>query len=121
MPIYEYVCSACDHRADILHGRHDPGPHFCPACGKSGTMRKTFAPPAIVFKGTGWARKDRAASTRSATKSSARAGEDGSGGSSEGARQEGAGKPAGGSSSSGESNSSGESSTGSSKSSSHDD
>lgn len=59
MPIYEYVCTACDHRADILHGLNDPGPNFCPSCGKEGTMRKQFAPPAIHYKGTGWAKKDR--------------------------------------------------------------
>ena len=27
MPIYDYVCTACDHRADILHGDQRPGPH----------------------------------------------------------------------------------------------
>ncbi len=63
MPIYEYVCSACDHRCDIFHGLHDPGPHFCPSCGREGTMRKAFAPPTIVFKGSGWARKDRGATS----------------------------------------------------------
>ena len=64
MPIYEYTCSACGHRTDILHGIHDPAPAFCPECGAEGTLRKGFAPPAIVFKGSGWAKKDRAA-TRS--------------------------------------------------------
>ena len=51
MPIYEYVCTACDHRTDILHGINDPGPKFCPSCGREGTMRKQFAPPTIHFKG----------------------------------------------------------------------
>ena len=59
MPIYEYVCSACSHRLDILHGVHDAGPTFCPSCGAEGTMRKAFAPPTIHFKGTGWAKKER--------------------------------------------------------------
>ena len=59
MPIYEYLCTACDHRADILHGINDPGPQFCPSCGREGTMRKQFAPPTIHFKGSGWAKKDR--------------------------------------------------------------
>jgi putative FmdB family regulatory protein len=62
MPIYEYVCTACDHRADILHGINDPGPNFCPSCGREGTMRKQFAPPAIHYKGSGWAKKDRGSS-----------------------------------------------------------
>ena len=49
MPIYDYVCTACDHRADILHGINDPGPNFCPSCGKEGTMRKLFSAPSIHF------------------------------------------------------------------------
>jgi putative FmdB family regulatory protein len=63
MPIYEYICSACDHRADILHGLHDPGPTFCPSCGSEGTMRKAIATPTIIYKGSGWAKKDRRATS----------------------------------------------------------
>jgi len=29
MPIYEYLCTSCGHRADILHGINDHGPAFC--------------------------------------------------------------------------------------------
>src|SRR3954451_20086358 len=63
MPIYEYVCSACGHRADILHGINESGPNFCPSCGAEGTMRKQFAPPTIHLRGSGWAKKDRGASS----------------------------------------------------------
>jgi putative FmdB family regulatory protein len=70
MPIYEYACSACDHRTDILLGINDPGPHFCPSCGKPGTMRKLFAPPTIHYRGSGWAKKDRGGSSRRSSKSS---------------------------------------------------
>jgi putative FmdB family regulatory protein len=73
MPIYDYLCTECDHRADILHGINDPGPNFCPSCGKEGTMRKQFAAPAIHFKGSGWAKKDRGGS--SATKAAKSSGE----------------------------------------------
>ncbi len=59
MPIYDYLCTDCDHRADILHGINDPGPNFCPSCGGEGTMRKQFAAPTIHYKGSGWAKKDR--------------------------------------------------------------
>jgi putative FmdB family regulatory protein len=62
VPIYEYVCSACHHRTDILHGINEEGPTFCPSCGAEGTMRKAFAPPTIHYKGTGWAKKERSAS-----------------------------------------------------------
>jgi len=74
MPVYDYLCSACDHRADILHGINDPGPRFCPSCGAEATMRKQFAAPAVHFKGTGWAKKDRGgsgASTRASAKAAA--------------------------------------------------
>ena len=85
MPIYEYTCSACGHRTDILHGINDPAPPFCPECGAEGTLRKGFAPPAILFKGSGWAKKDRAA-TRStgSSKSSGDASESKSDGAAEG-------------------------------------
>jgi putative FmdB family regulatory protein len=63
MPIYDYLCSSCDHRADLLHGINDPGPLFCPSCGAEGSMRKQFAVPAIHFKGSGWAKKDRGGSS----------------------------------------------------------
>jgi putative FmdB family regulatory protein len=71
MPIYEYRCSACDHLTELLLGLNDPPPQFCPSCGAEGTMRKAFAPPAIVFKGSGWAKKDRATSSRPAASGAA--------------------------------------------------
>lgn len=64
MPIYDYVCSACGHRTEVVHGINDTGPRFCPSCGAEGTLKKGFNTPAILFKGSGWAKKDRAA-TRS--------------------------------------------------------
>ena len=68
MPIYEYACSVCGVSTDILHGVNDPAPEFCPACGAGGSLRKAFALPAIHFKGSGWAKRDRrtAAASRSA-------------------------------------------------------
>jgi putative FmdB family regulatory protein len=69
MPIYEYACAVCGHRTDILHGVHEPGPNFCPECGTEGSMRKAFAPPAIVFKGSGWAKKERRSSSSTSSSS----------------------------------------------------
>jgi putative FmdB family regulatory protein len=77
VPIYDYVCSACGHRTEILHGVHDAGPNFCPECGAEGTMRKAIAAPTFHFKGSGWAKKDRAAGSR--TKAAAKADGDSSG------------------------------------------
>jgi putative FmdB family regulatory protein len=64
VPIYEYRCTKCGHRTDILHGINQPGPNFCPACGAEGTMRKTISAPSVHFKGSGWAKRDRAAATK---------------------------------------------------------
>jgi len=63
VPIYDYLCSSCGERTEVIHGIADPGPRFCPACGADGTLRKAFAPPAVHFKGSGWAKKDRSSST----------------------------------------------------------
>ena len=63
MPIYDYGCSACGHVVEVIHGINEAGPRFCPACGKEGTMRKAFATPAVHFKGSGWAKKDRSATS----------------------------------------------------------
>jgi putative FmdB family regulatory protein len=73
VPIYEYRCTSCGHRTDILHGINQPGPNFCPACGAEGTMRKTISAPSVHFKGSGWAKRDRAAATttKAAAKSEA--------------------------------------------------
>lgn len=62
MPIYDYVCSNCGQLTEVIHGIDAPGPRFCPACGAEGTLRKTFALPAVHFKGSGWAKKDRSSS-----------------------------------------------------------
>jgi len=56
MPIYDYECRNCGHRVEVMHGVHAAGPAHCERCG--GQMRKLLAPPAIVFKGSGWAKKD---------------------------------------------------------------
>jgi len=123
MPIYDYLCSSCEHRADILHGINDPGPTFCPSCGAEGTLRKQFAAPTIHYKGSGWAKKDRGGSSRtragsssSGSSDSKRAKEGGSAGSSGGGSDGGSGGGAdvSSSNSSNSSNSSGGSGSGAS-------
>ena len=63
MARYDYTCAACGRRFEVVHGIHEEGPDACPLCG-SGPVRKAFAAPAIHFKGSGWAKKERRA-TRS--------------------------------------------------------
>lgn len=99
MPIYDYTCSSCGTLTEVVHGIHDPAPRFCPACGAEGTLTKAFALPAVHFKGSGWAKKDRASAARRSSKPAADAG---SGGPAE--------SPAGGDGTAAESGSGGESS-----------
>jgi putative FmdB family regulatory protein len=75
MPIYDYVCSNCQHRVEVIHGINDAGPRFCPNCGFEGGMRKALATPAIHFKGSGWAKKDRSATSRPAKSGDSKSGD----------------------------------------------
>ena len=63
MPYYDYVCANCGNEIEVMHSVHAEGPSACPKCG--GPMKKTFAVPAVHFKGTGWARKEKSTSSRS--------------------------------------------------------
>jgi putative FmdB family regulatory protein len=58
VPVYDYVCEACRHRFEAFHGLNEHGPSQCSACG-GGPVKRAFAPPTIVFKGSGWAKLDR--------------------------------------------------------------
>ena len=75
MPTYDYVCTVCGHRLEVVHGIHVLGPTTCPVCG--GPMRKAFAAPAVHFKGSGWAKKDRGAAVATRAAAKADAGGDG--------------------------------------------
>jgi putative FmdB family regulatory protein len=52
MPLYEYECTECGHRTELLQRHGDPPLGKCPQCG--GAVRKLFSAPAVQFKGTGW-------------------------------------------------------------------
>jgi putative FmdB family regulatory protein len=69
MPIYDYGCSNCGQTTEVIHGIDAPAPRFCPVCGAEGALRKAFATPAVHFKGSGWAKKDRSSSSGSRSKS----------------------------------------------------
>jgi len=75
VPIYDYVCSNCSTRTEFIHGIDAPAPRFCPTCGAADTLRKAVVSPAVHFKGSGWAKKDRS-SNGSKTKAAAAAGSD---------------------------------------------
>lgn len=85
MPIYDYICSNCRHRIEVIHGINADGPRFCPSCGAEGTMTKALTSPTVHFKGSGWAKKDRSSTSASRTKAAnaSASGDAGSPGSSE--------------------------------------
>jgi putative FmdB family regulatory protein len=66
MPTYDYVCHHCGHRFEVIHGVHAEGPSHCPVCHKGG-VRKAISAPSIVFKGSGWAKKDRSSTSKSSS------------------------------------------------------
>jgi putative FmdB family regulatory protein len=79
MPTYDYVCGACGHRIEVMHGVHDQGPTVCPNC-HARAMRKAIVSPTILYKGSGWAKKDRGSSARTKAAAKADAADGGSSG-----------------------------------------
>lgn len=53
MPLYEYECSACGQRFELIQRFADLPAETCVACGK-GPVHKLLSAPAVHFKGTGW-------------------------------------------------------------------
>ena len=56
MPTYEYACTECGDRTEVVQKISDPPMTACPVCG--GTLRRVFSPVGIVFKGSGFYRTD---------------------------------------------------------------
>ena len=57
MPTYDYVCVSCGHQVEVMHSVHADGPSVCAVCG--GPMKKAIGVPAVHYKGSGWARKEK--------------------------------------------------------------
>ena len=56
MPLYEYQCTKCGERTEIIQKISDPPYTHCPKCG--GDMKKLLSSPAIQFKGSGFYKTD---------------------------------------------------------------
>jgi putative FmdB family regulatory protein len=56
MPLYEYQCTACNERSEVLQKFSDPPHSHCSKCG--GEMKKLHSAPAIQFKGSGFYKTD---------------------------------------------------------------
>lgn len=56
MPTYQYACTECGDRLEVVQRFSDDPLTVCAACG--GKLRKVFSPVGIVFKGSGFYRTD---------------------------------------------------------------
>jgi putative FmdB family regulatory protein len=56
MPTYEYACTKCGDRTEVIQSFADAPLTTCTVCG--GPLRKVFSPVGIVFKGSGFYRTD---------------------------------------------------------------
>jgi len=71
MPIYEYQCTQCNDRTEVIQKFTDPPYAVCTKCG--GEVKKLMSAPAIQFKGSGFYKTDYAsASSKAETKSEAK-------------------------------------------------
>jgi len=57
MPIYEYVCTECEHPHEALQKLSDAPLTACPACGKS-TLKKMISAAGFRLSGSGWYETD---------------------------------------------------------------
>ena len=53
MPIYEYECPKCGHRASFLEDRDAARRRKCPGCGRR-TFARVVSAAAFQLKGKGW-------------------------------------------------------------------
>ena len=63
MPTYDYACTECGDRTEVVRSFSDEPPTTCTVCG--GPLRKVFTPVGIVFKGSGFYRTDSRAKSSS--------------------------------------------------------
>jgi putative FmdB family regulatory protein len=56
VPTYQYTCTECADRVEVVQKFTDDPLTVCDACG--GRLRKVFFPAGIVFKGSGFYRTD---------------------------------------------------------------
>ncbi len=81
MPTYQYACTDCGDKSEVVQRFTDDPLTVCSLCG--GKLRKVFSPVGIVFKGSGFYRTDsRSGSSTVPAASSNGSGSEGSSGSS---------------------------------------
>jgi putative FmdB family regulatory protein len=70
MPTYEYACTECGDRTEVVQPISAAAPTTCTVCG--GALRKVFSPVGIVFKGSGFYRTDSRGKPASSSKADGR-------------------------------------------------
>jgi putative FmdB family regulatory protein len=68
VPTYQYACTECGDRTEVVQRFTDDALTTCATCG--GKLRKVYSPVGIVFKGSGFYRTD----SRNSAKAGAAAG-----------------------------------------------
>ncbi|MDQ1698320.1 MAG: hypothetical protein QOG34_183 [Frankiaceae bacterium] len=63
MPTYQYACTECGERLEVVQKFTDEPLTVCPAC--EGRLRKLFSPVGVVFKGSGFYKTDSRSTTKS--------------------------------------------------------
>jgi len=53
MPLYEYICTACDHHFEEMQKFSDKPIRKCPVCGKN-KVEKKISLAGFQLKGVGW-------------------------------------------------------------------
>ena len=71
MPTYQYACTGCDERLEVVQKFSDDPLTECPAC--AGRLRKVFSPVGVVFKGSGFYKTDSRKESKPAASSTSKA------------------------------------------------
>jgi putative FmdB family regulatory protein len=67
MPIYDFECTSCHHKAEVMRKISDPSIAACPSCGNE-TFAKQISAPSFQLTGSGWYATDFKNGQKSPTK-----------------------------------------------------
>lgn len=57
MPLYDYTCTYCNHKTEILHRISETPSALCQQCQREG-LQKCISAPRFKLQGTGWYETD---------------------------------------------------------------
>ena len=77
MPTYQYACTACPERLEVVQKFTDDPMTECPSC--TGLLRKVFSAVGVVFKGSGFYKTDSRAKPSSSSSSASSSSESSTG------------------------------------------